>query len=119
MAIIFLNGKLRTGILCFSMFFYCSLPSYGAPPQQPSDQPAASDKKESFSVSPSTKPPSVKSPVKIEKKKAPKEGVKDSHIGPPPQNSPPIQIRVNRLPSTTSKNPIDVSTGQELIPVAK
>ena len=119
MAVIIANGNIRIGILCFSMFLYCSLPSHGASTLQPPDQPTASDKKESPSVSPSTKTLFVKSPVKNEKKRVPKEGVKDTHIGLPPQNSPPIQVRTKRLPATIYKNPVDVSTGQELIPVVK
>lgn len=107
------DGKIRIGMLCFSVFLYCSLPSYGAPPLQHPEQPAASDKKDSTPVSPSIKPPSVTPSAKDEKKKAPKEGVKQAHSGPPNGTIPAKPKHSMSQPH----NPIDMSTGQELLPM--
>jgi hypothetical protein len=87
----FAIGKMRTCVFCFGMFIYCSPLSYGAPPQQPPEQPVASDKKSPTSVT----------PVKNAKKKAPKEGVKETKVGPPPVNAPPRKKKLVRRPQSS------------------
>src|ERR1039457_6329694 len=114
---VLLKRKIRIGLLCLCTVLNFYLLSYGASPQQPAEQPSATGNKESATspLSPSIKTPTVKSTVQNEKKKAPREGVKVAHPGPPPAHiregtglTIPLKHR--------SKNPIDLSTGKELTP---
>lgn len=107
MSSIFINGKIRTGLLCVSVFLYSLSPLYGAPPHQLPDQSVTSEGKEPSAVPPASQP--TASPAKDVKKK---EGVKQAHPGPSHGKFPPKpQSYIQQ------QNPVDLSTGQELLPM--
>lgn len=101
MSDILADGKIRIGILCFTVFLVCSIPSYGAPPQPPPEQPVTSDQKTPSAVTPATSQPPTKTPAKKINKNAPKEGVKDTKVGPAPANAPKPKKKLARRPQST------------------
>ena len=117
MAGILASGKIRINIIFFSVVISCPFSSYGAPPLQSPDQPATSSGEKSISTSDSLSSDSfaVKNSNKNNKKKTPKEGVKEAHVGPPPAHLPTMKGLSIPL-MHRSNNPIDLSTGQELTP---
>jgi hypothetical protein len=107
----FATGKISACVFCFGLFV-CSPFSYGAPPQQPPEQPAALEKHEPASISSSTSP-AVKIPGKYEKKKAPKVGIKQAHPG----TSDGKGLAKPKHLKPQHQNPVDLFTGQELLPM--
>lgn len=106
--------KIRISLLCIGAFWGCLLSSYDASSQQSQEQSPSSAVKQSTTASPSSRP-SAETPsiIIIKKKNAPKEGTKKAHPGIPGKKISHIQ----KNPIHRPHNPIDISTGQELLPM--
>lgn len=81
--------------------------------QSPSEQPVVEDKNGLSADLPPVNQPPIKTSAKDEKKKTPKEGVKQSHSEPANGKIPPKPKDSMRK----HKNPIDMSSGKELLPM--
>jgi len=113
MSSIFTDGKIGIGLLCVGVFFCCAFSSYGASPQQHPEQFPTLVVTEPANASSPTNQPAVETPSAKElKKKAPKEGVKKVHRGKPGKNLPSGRSSIHQ-----PHNPVDLITGQELLPM--